>query len=61
MDEEELVSGFVKRYYDETSDIPAEVDVACDVEDAQVISEWLSQKRGRKCASIVLSVARSIG
>ena len=47
--EEELVSGFVKRYYDETSDIPAEVDVACDVEDAQVISEWLSQKRGRKC------------
>lgn len=50
VDEEELVSGFVKRYYDETSDIPAEVDVACDVEDAQVISEWLSQKRGRKCA-----------
>ena len=47
--EEELVSGFVKRYYDETSDIPAEVDVACDVEDAPVISEWLSQKRGRKC------------
>ena len=50
VDEEELVSGFVKRYYDETSDIPAEVDVACDVEDAPVISEWLSQKRGRKCA-----------
>lgn len=49
VDEEELVSGFVKRYYDETSDIPAEVDVACDVEDAPVISEWLSQKRGRKC------------
>lgn len=49
VDEEELVSGFVKRYYDETSDIPAEVDVACDLEDAQIVSEWLSQKRGRKC------------
>ena len=49
VDEEELVSGFVKRYYDETSDIPAEVDVACDLEDAQIVGEWLSQKRGRKC------------
>ncbi len=27
VDEVELVEGFVKRYYDETSDIPAEVDV----------------------------------
>lgn len=49
VDEEEFVSGFVKRYYDETSDIPAEVDVACDLEDAQIVGEWLSQKRGRKC------------
>ena len=48
--EEELVSGFVKRYYDETADIPSEVDVAVDLEDAEVIGEWLTAKRGRKCA-----------
>lgn len=47
--EEELVSGFVKRYYDETADIPAEVDVAVDLEDAELIGAWLTEKRGRKC------------
>ena len=47
--EDELVAGFVKRYYDETADIPAEVDVAVDLEDADVIGQWLSAKRGRKC------------
>lgn len=47
--EEELIEGFVKRYYDETADIPAEVDVACDLEDAEVIGEWLTAKRGRVC------------
>ena len=50
VDTEELVSGFVKRYYDETADIPAEVDVAVDLEDAELIGEWLTGKRGRRCA-----------
>lgn len=49
VDEVELVSGFVKRYYDETSDIPSEVDVACDLPDVEVMGEWLSAKRGRAC------------
>ena len=44
--EEELVSGFVKRYYDETADIPAEVDVDCELSDADVIAGWLAEKRG---------------
>lgn len=49
VDEVELVSGFVKRYYDETSDIPSEVDVTCDLPDVEVMGEWLSAKRGRAC------------
>ena len=49
VEEDELAAGFIKRYYDETSDIPAEVDVACDLADAQVIGEWLTSKRGRVC------------
>lgn len=48
--EDELVSGFVKRYYDETADIPAEVDVPLELSDAEVISEWLSDKRGHRCS-----------
>lgn len=44
--EEELVSGFLKRYYDETADIPAEVDLDCELSDADVIAGWLAEKRG---------------
>ncbi|HJG38055.1 excinuclease ABC subunit UvrC [Enorma phocaeensis] len=47
--EDELVSGFIKRYYDETSDIPAEVDVAIDLDDAALLGEWLTEKRGHVC------------
>ena len=49
VDEVELAGGFLKRYYDETADIPAEVDLACDLPDADVVEEWLTGKRGRVC------------
>ena len=45
--EEELVEGFLKRYYGETADIPAEVCVPCTLPDEQLLSEWLTEKRGR--------------
>lgn len=44
--EEELVSGFLKRYYDETADVPAEVDLPEELEDAELIEGWLAEKRG---------------
>ncbi len=46
--EEELVGGFVKRYYDETADVPAEVDLDCELSDAEVIEGWLAEKRGTR-------------
>ena len=49
VDEIELTSGFVKRYYDETSDIPCEVDLAAELPDSDVVGEWLTGKRGRAC------------
>lgn len=49
IDEAELTEGFVKRYYDETADIPHEVDVAIDLPDGDVIGEWLTKKRGKVC------------
>ena len=49
VDEVELASGFVKRYYDETADVPHEVDLAIELPDADVVGEWLTGKRGRVC------------
>ena len=43
---DELVGGFLKRYYDETADVPAEVDLDADLPDAEVLEGWLSEKRG---------------
>ena len=45
--EEELVSGFVKRYYDGTSDLPLEVDVPVELADAETLAGWLTARRGR--------------
>ena len=45
--EDELQGGFVKRYYDETADIPAEVCLSVDLPDADVIAGWLGEKRCR--------------
>lgn len=47
--EEELVDGFLARYYNETADIPAEVDVAVELPDAAAVGKWLAEKRGRAC------------
>lgn len=45
----ELTEGFLKRYYDETADIPSEVDVAVELADAELLGTWLAEKRGRVC------------
>lgn len=47
--EEELVEGFLKRYYDETADIPSEVDITVELEDADLLEDWLAAKRGHAC------------
>lgn len=49
VDEQELTEGFIKRYYDETADVPAEVDVAVELADAGLLGEWLGEKRGHLC------------
>lgn len=47
--ETELAESFIKRYYDETADIPTEVDVAIELPDGENISQWLTEKRGHIC------------
>lgn len=47
--EEELVEGFLKRYYYETADIPPEIDVTVELEDADLLESWLAAKRKHAC------------
>ena len=46
---EELTEGFIKRYYDETADVPGEVVVGAELADSELIGAWLAEKRGRAC------------
>ncbi len=48
IEEAELVGGFLKRYYEQTADVPLSVEVPCLPEDPEAISAWLSGKRGRR-------------
>ncbi len=53
--EGELASSFLKRYYAGGADIPDEVDLGVEVEDAGAIAEWLTERHGRK---VVIRVPR---
>jgi excinuclease ABC subunit C len=44
----EVVSGFVKQYYMGQSYLPGEVLLPAAAADVEVISRWLSERRGRK-------------
>jgi len=48
--EEEIVSYFIKEYYQLTEDYPAEIIFSCSInkEDKAVFEEWLSAKKGSK-------------
>lgn len=41
-----VLTEFIKQFYDQASTIPAQVLLPQEVEEAQVIKQWLSQKRG---------------
>ena len=43
-----IVTDFVKQFYQEASFVPQEVIVQYEIEDGEVISEWLSDKKGKK-------------
>ncbi len=45
---DEIVSSFVSLYYDLGSYVPDEVLLPCAIEDAEVKSLWLAEKRGKK-------------
>ncbi|MCG3172596.1 MAG: UvrABC system protein C [Myxococcota bacterium] len=46
--DEDILSGFLCRYYDSSPDIPDEVLLPMPIEDAEVIASWMGDRRGRK-------------
>lgn len=48
MQEDETLSSFIKQYYSEETLLPAEILLPHPVEDADLISNWLTEKKGRR-------------
>ncbi|HIZ08428.1 MAG TPA: excinuclease ABC subunit UvrC [Candidatus Eubacterium avistercoris] len=45
---EQVLETFLKQYYAGTPFIPREIMLPCQIQDSNVISDWLTQKRGQK-------------
>ena len=48
MEEGEILTQFIKQFYDNNSFIPKEILLQEDIEDFNIISQWLSERRGNK-------------
>lgn len=46
--EAEVITAFIKQYYADTPFIPRELILPCEIEEKEVISGWLTGKRGQK-------------
>lgn len=45
-DAKEIMAGFLKQFYEQAATIPPEVLIQVNIEEAQIIEQWLRQKRG---------------
>ncbi len=45
-DAQEIMAGFLKQFYEQAAAIPPEVLIQINIEEAQIIEQWLKQKRG---------------
>lgn len=48
MDDKEILSGFIKQYYLDNPNIPNRIMIREEIEDKEVLEEWLSTDLGRK-------------
>ncbi|HLF26752.1 MAG TPA: excinuclease ABC subunit UvrC [Anaerolineae bacterium] len=54
-DTREIMSSFLKQFYEEAATVPPEILMQVEIEEAQIIEQWLRQKRG---AHVLLDVPR---
>jgi len=50
----EVIAEFIKQFYDEAASIPNQVLLPQEVEEAQIISQWMRQKRGGPKVELVV-------
>ena len=48
MENKEILSGFIKQYYMDNPNIPNKIMLREELEDKEVIEEWLSNELGKK-------------
>ena len=48
MDDKEILSGFIKQYYLDNPNIPSKIMIREEIEDKEVVEEWLSKKKKKK-------------
>ena len=48
MEISEIVSGFIKQYYIEKPDLPNRIMIQEEIDDKEIIEEWLTSRAGRK-------------
>ncbi|MEW5717549.1 MAG: excinuclease ABC subunit UvrC, partial [Chloroflexota bacterium] len=53
---DQVLSSFVKQFYDEAAYVPPEILLPDDIDEARIIEQWLDRARGQK---VVLQVPRS--
>ncbi len=54
-DETQVMTSFIKQFYDDAAYVPPEILVHTDLDDLPIIEQWLRQKRGNK---VVVKVPR---
>lgn len=55
-DNQQVLSSFVKQFYDQAAYVPPEILLPADIDEANVIEQWLNKQRGQK---VILRVPRS--
>ena len=48
MDENEIISGFIKQYYMDKKDFPSRIMLRYQLEEKEILEKWLSEKGNRK-------------
>ena len=48
----DVLTGFIKQFYDQAQSVPQQVLLPQEVEEAQIIRQWLTQKRGQGMVEI---------
>ncbi len=49
----EIILSFIKQYYSGSPTLPQEIMLPCEIEDKEIIEEWLEQKAGKKVSILI--------